>query len=166
VCVYARVLLWRWLGKRCHMSYHYSAIPHFQEILTALHTIPFTVLLCNVLDVASYFKLCRVPDWEAEGKLRHAIQLFVNYASILVAPQNKQGLKLNYFRQPMWYSEFKPLRYTCRNTQTSATFRCLRTHKHKNIFMTGHFADYILHKYSSNDVKSSVTFALNHLRSR
>ena len=28
----ARVLLWRWLGKRCHMSYHYSAIPHFREL--------------------------------------------------------------------------------------------------------------------------------------
>jgi len=32
VCVCARVLLWRWLGKRCHMSYHYSATPHFREI--------------------------------------------------------------------------------------------------------------------------------------
>jgi hypothetical protein len=28
----ARVLLWRWLGKHCHMSYRYSAIPHFQEL--------------------------------------------------------------------------------------------------------------------------------------
>jgi hypothetical protein len=28
----ARILLWRWLGKRCHMSYHYSAIPHFREL--------------------------------------------------------------------------------------------------------------------------------------
>ena len=33
VCVCARVLLWRWLGKRCHMSYHFSAIPpHFREL--------------------------------------------------------------------------------------------------------------------------------------
>ena len=32
VCVCARVLLWRWLVKRCHMSYHYSAIPHFREL--------------------------------------------------------------------------------------------------------------------------------------
>jgi len=30
-CARARVLLWRWLGKRCHMSYHYSAIPQFLE---------------------------------------------------------------------------------------------------------------------------------------
>jgi hypothetical protein len=32
VCVCARVLLWRWLGKRCHMSYHYRATPHFREL--------------------------------------------------------------------------------------------------------------------------------------
>jgi hypothetical protein len=32
VCVCARVLLWRRIGKCCHMSYHYSAIPHIQEI--------------------------------------------------------------------------------------------------------------------------------------
>ena len=32
VCVCARVPLWRWLGKRCRMSYHYSAIPQFREL--------------------------------------------------------------------------------------------------------------------------------------
>jgi len=32
VCVCPRVLLWRWLGKHFHMSYHYSAIPHFREL--------------------------------------------------------------------------------------------------------------------------------------
>ena len=32
VCWCARVRLWRWLGKRCHMSYHYSAIPQFREL--------------------------------------------------------------------------------------------------------------------------------------
>ena len=32
VCVCARVLLWRWFGKRCPMSYHYSAIPQFREL--------------------------------------------------------------------------------------------------------------------------------------
>jgi len=32
VCVHARVLLWRWLSKHCHMSYHYSATPHFWEL--------------------------------------------------------------------------------------------------------------------------------------
>jgi len=32
LCVCARVLLWKWLGKRCHMSYHYSAMPDFQEL--------------------------------------------------------------------------------------------------------------------------------------
>ena len=32
VCLCARVLLWRWLGKSCYMSYHFSAIPHFREI--------------------------------------------------------------------------------------------------------------------------------------
>jgi hypothetical protein len=32
VCVGARVLLWRRLGKRCHMSYHYNAIPAFREL--------------------------------------------------------------------------------------------------------------------------------------
>jgi len=32
VCVCAKVLLWRWLGKRCHMSCCYSAIPHFREL--------------------------------------------------------------------------------------------------------------------------------------
>jgi hypothetical protein len=31
VCACARVLLWRWLGKRCHISYHYSATPQFRE---------------------------------------------------------------------------------------------------------------------------------------
>jgi hypothetical protein len=32
VCVHARVLLWRWLGKRCCMSYNYSARPPFREL--------------------------------------------------------------------------------------------------------------------------------------
>ena len=32
VCMCARVLLWRWSGKRFHMSYHYSATPHFREL--------------------------------------------------------------------------------------------------------------------------------------
>ena len=32
MCVCARILIWRWLGKRCHMSYHYSAIPQFREL--------------------------------------------------------------------------------------------------------------------------------------
>jgi len=32
VCACARSLLWRRLGKRCRMSYHYSAIPHFREL--------------------------------------------------------------------------------------------------------------------------------------
>ena len=32
VCVCARVWLWRWLDKRCPMSYHYSAIPQFREL--------------------------------------------------------------------------------------------------------------------------------------
>jgi hypothetical protein len=31
-CVRARVLLWRWLGMRCHMSNRYSATPHFREL--------------------------------------------------------------------------------------------------------------------------------------
>jgi hypothetical protein len=30
-CARAGFLLRRWLGKRCHMSNHYSAIPHFRE---------------------------------------------------------------------------------------------------------------------------------------
>ena len=32
VCVCVRVWFWRWLDKRCHMSYHYSAIPQFREL--------------------------------------------------------------------------------------------------------------------------------------
>ena len=36
VCVCERVRLWRWLGKRCHMSYHYSAIPQFRELCDCL----------------------------------------------------------------------------------------------------------------------------------
>jgi len=32
VCVCAKVVLWSWLSKRCHMSYPYSAIPHFREL--------------------------------------------------------------------------------------------------------------------------------------
>jgi hypothetical protein len=32
VFAHARVLLWRWLGKRYHMSYHYSTIAPFQEL--------------------------------------------------------------------------------------------------------------------------------------
>ena len=32
VCVCPRVLLWRWLGKHCHKSYHCSVIPPFREI--------------------------------------------------------------------------------------------------------------------------------------
>ena len=35
VCVCARVLLWRWLGKRCHMSCHYCAIPIFRELFAS-----------------------------------------------------------------------------------------------------------------------------------
>jgi len=37
VCVCIRVLVWRWLVKRCHMSNHYSVRPHFRELLTARH---------------------------------------------------------------------------------------------------------------------------------
>ena len=36
VCVCARFLFWKWLGKRCHMSNHYSAIPHFRELFDCL----------------------------------------------------------------------------------------------------------------------------------
>jgi hypothetical protein len=32
VCVRARVLLWRWLNKRCQMFNHYSATTHFREL--------------------------------------------------------------------------------------------------------------------------------------
>ena len=32
VFVCARVWLWRWLDKRCHMSYHYSAVLQFREL--------------------------------------------------------------------------------------------------------------------------------------
>ena len=32
LCVHAKILLWGWLGKRCHMYYHYSAIPYFREL--------------------------------------------------------------------------------------------------------------------------------------
>jgi hypothetical protein len=32
MCLCARVLLWRWLGKRCRRSYHYRAIPPFREL--------------------------------------------------------------------------------------------------------------------------------------
>jgi hypothetical protein len=32
VCVWARIILWRWLGTRLRMPYHYSAIPPFREL--------------------------------------------------------------------------------------------------------------------------------------
>jgi hypothetical protein len=32
VCVCTWLLIWRWLGKRCHMSYHYSAVLPFWEL--------------------------------------------------------------------------------------------------------------------------------------
>jgi hypothetical protein len=35
-CARARVLIWRWLGKRCHMSNHYSAIPHMTNHYSAI----------------------------------------------------------------------------------------------------------------------------------
>ena len=38
VCLCARVLLWRWLGKCCHMSYHYSPIPQFRELFDSPST--------------------------------------------------------------------------------------------------------------------------------
>jgi len=40
VCVCPRVLLWRWLGERCRMSYPYSAIPHFQELFDCPSYVP------------------------------------------------------------------------------------------------------------------------------
>jgi hypothetical protein len=44
VDVCARVLLWRWLGKHCCMSYHYSAIPLFQEHFDCPSYIKFRML--------------------------------------------------------------------------------------------------------------------------
>jgi hypothetical protein len=32
VCICAEVLLWKWLGKHCHMAYNYSPIPPFWEL--------------------------------------------------------------------------------------------------------------------------------------
>ena len=49
VCVRARVLLWRWLGERCHMSNHYIGVPHFRELF----------------DCPSYF---RKPHWNLLSK--------------------------------------------------------------------------------------------------
>jgi hypothetical protein len=48
VCARARVLLWRWLDKRCHMSYHYSAILHFRELFDC------PSYLMNSADIINY----------------------------------------------------------------------------------------------------------------
>ena len=47
VCVRARVWLWRWLGKRCHISYHYSAIPQFRELCDCTSYIRWWVYLTS-----------------------------------------------------------------------------------------------------------------------
>jgi hypothetical protein len=41
VCACARALLWRWLGKRCHMPYHYCTTPHFRELFDCLSYLPY-----------------------------------------------------------------------------------------------------------------------------
>jgi hypothetical protein len=89
--------------------------------------------------------------------LWHVILLSVNAASTLVSPQNKLGLKLNYYKQPMWYSEFKPLHHMLLNTQSPPLSDAYR-HTNKNHSLTAYFTDYILHKNSSNNVQSSFMF--------
>ena len=64
VCVRARVLFWRWLAKRCHMSYHWSAKPHFREL--------FDCLLYN---------------------LYHCIETFFNDQAVLPQTCNTQALR-------------------------------------------------------------------------
>jgi hypothetical protein len=54
VCARARVLLWRWLGKRCHMSYHYSATPHFRELFDC-PTYTAMTYYYNLLHVSAFY---------------------------------------------------------------------------------------------------------------
>jgi len=56
VCVCARVWLWRWLGKRCGMSYHYSAIPQFRELCDCASYELFFVTFTD--GIASWNSLC------------------------------------------------------------------------------------------------------------
>ena len=52
VCVCARVLHWRWLDKRCHMSYRWSAIPQLRELFDfPSHKIP-------IILAGFYWNLC------------------------------------------------------------------------------------------------------------
>jgi hypothetical protein len=58
--VSTRVLLWRWLGKRCCMSYHYSAIPPFWELFNR----QFHIYIYIYLFIYLYSKTC--PKAERE----------------------------------------------------------------------------------------------------
>jgi hypothetical protein len=68
VCVCARVLLWRWLGKRCHMSYHYNVIPQFRELFDCPSYCTHTN---NV--VCTYLIYKEIHSWE--GNIRSEVQV-------------------------------------------------------------------------------------------
>jgi len=66
VLVCARVLLWRWLGKRCHMSNHYIGIPHFRELFDCPS---YTEEFFNMMKTGS-----RMTAWH---KLKNVAILFI-----------------------------------------------------------------------------------------
>jgi len=67
VCVRARVLLWRWLGKRSHMSYNYSAIPQFRKIFDCHSYVHTCLQETNTLREG--FKICDLKLNISELKL-------------------------------------------------------------------------------------------------
>ena len=62
VCVRARarVLLWRWLGKRCHISNDYIDIPHFRELFDCPSYINYAVERLSDVSPVSHFPLCNL----------------------------------------------------------------------------------------------------------
>ena len=54
VCVCPRVLLWRWLGKHCHKSYHCSAIPPFRELFECPSYWAFSCKVVIFTDFTNY----------------------------------------------------------------------------------------------------------------
>jgi hypothetical protein len=94
VCVRARVLLWKWSGKRCHMTYHYSAIPHFRELFDCMrkikkeeeienfkchHTIKYFSIKCKEINfqVNIIYKLKLYIKISSTGKIQNNFQRYI-----------------------------------------------------------------------------------------
>jgi hypothetical protein len=59
----ARVLFWRWLNKRCRMSYRYNAITPFRELFDCPSYITY-FLTCNILSFSTFSFFSFLVTWQ------------------------------------------------------------------------------------------------------